>query len=226
MPIVELERAGKMVAEGGEERWILKGVDASVGKGELVLLLGPSGSGKTTLLTLIAGFIRPTEGRISVFGSDLASLDDAALQAMRAGKIGFIFQNFLLIDSFTGYQNAEMSLRFAGLGRAAAERTARETFERLGIGELGGRKASGMSHGERQRVAVARALSVGPELVLADEPTASLERGQGAKVIETVHAYVRETRATAIIASHDERLVPLADRVLSLRDGLLSRGGV
>ena len=222
MHAVALEGVGKMVEEGGERRWILSGIDMAVGKGELVLLLGPSGSGKTSLLTLIAGLTRPSAGSVALFGSDLAGMDDASLQALRAKRIGFIFQNFLLIDSFTGYQNAELSLRFAGRTRAVAERKARETFAGLGIEALGGRKASLMSHGERQRVAVARALSARPELVLADEPTASLESGQGARVIETVHAYVRERGATAIVATHDERLVALADRCLHLKDGRLS----
>jgi putative ABC transport system ATP-binding protein len=193
-------------------------------KGELALLLGPSGSGKTSLLTIIAGLVEPSEGQVWVFGRRLSDLRDRELQAMRACRIGFIFQNFLLIDSFSGWQNAEISLRFAGFGRAEAERTARKTFADLGISDLGPRKASDLSHGERQSVAVARALAASPELVLADEPTASLESGQGAKVIETIHAYVRESGATAIVASHDGRLAALSDRTLELRDGRLNRG--
>ena len=223
MVTVELAGLGKMVKEGTEERWILKGIDAVIEKGELALLLGPSGSGKTSLLTVVAGLVEPSEGRVSVFGRRLSDLRDRELQAMRACKIGFIFQNFLLIDSFSGYQNAEISLRFAGFGRAEAERTARKTFSDLGIAALGPRKASGMSHGERQRVAVARALAASPELILADEPTASLESSQGAKVIETIHAYVRESGATAIVSTHDGRLVALSDRALELRDGRLAR---
>jgi len=223
MGTVELAGLGKMVKEGTEERWILKGIDAVIEKGELALLLGPSGSGKTSLLTVVAGLVEPSEGRGSVFGRRLSDLRDRELQAMRACRIGFIFQNFLLIDSFSGYQNAEISLRFAGFERAEAARTARKTFSDLGIAALGPRKASGMSHGERQRVAVARALAASPELILADEPTASLESSQGAKVIETIHAYVRESGATAIVSTHDGRLVALSDRALELRDGRLAR---
>jgi putative ABC transport system ATP-binding protein len=222
MGTVELAGLGKMVKEGNEERWILRGIDAVIERGELALLLGPSGSGKTSLLTVIAGLVAPSEGRVSVFGRLLSDLRDRELQAMRARRIGFIFQNFLLIDSFSGYQNAEISLRFAGFGRAEAERVARETFSGLGIGSLGPRKASDMSHGERQRVAVARALAASPELILADEPTASLESGQGARVIETIHSYVRESSATAIVSTHDGRLVARSDRVLELKDGRLN----
>ncbi len=223
MATVELAGLGKMIKEGTEERWILKGIEAVIEKGELALLLGPSGSGKTSLLTVIAGLVEPSEGRVWVFGRRLSDLRDRELQAMRARRMGFIFQNFLLIDSFSGYQNAEISLRFAGFGRAEAERAAKKTFSDLGIGALGPRKASDMSHGERQRVAVARALAPSPELILADEPTASLESGQGAKVIETIHAYVRERGATAIVATHDQRLTALSDRSFELRDGRLSR---
>ena len=224
MGTVELEGLGKMIKEGTEARWILKGIDAVIEKGELALLLGPSGSGKTSLLTVIAGLVEPSEGRVWVFGRRLSDLRDRELQAMRARRIGFIFQNFLLIDSFSGYQNAEISLRFAGLRRAEAERTARRKFADLGIAALGPRQASDLSHGERQRVAVARALAASPELILADEPTGSLDIVQGAKVIETIHAYVRESGATAIVASHDGRLAALSDRTLELRDGCLSRG--
>jgi putative ABC transport system ATP-binding protein len=225
MGTVELERLGKRIREGTEERWILKGIDAVVEKGELALVLGPSGSGKTSLLTVIAGLVEPSEGRVSVFGRSLSGLRDRELQAMRARRIGFIFQNFLLIDSFSGYQNAEISLGFAGFRRAEAEQTARRLFADLGIAALGPRRASGMSHGERQRVAVARALAASPELILADEPTASLESGQGAEVVETIRAYVKERGATAIVASHDARLAALADRTLELRDGRLGGAG-
>lgn len=221
MGTVELAGLGKMIMEGTEQRWILKDIDAVIEKGELALVLGPSGSGKTSLLTVIAGLVEPSQGWVRVFGRRLSELRDRELQAMRARRIGFIFQNFLLIDSFTGYQNAELSLRFAGFGRAGAERSARKLFFDLGIEVLGPRKASGMSHGERQRVAVARALAASPELILADEPTASLESGQGARVIETIHAYVRESGATAIVSSHDGRLAALADRTFELRDGRL-----
>ena len=221
MGTVELEGLGKRIREGTEERWILKDISAVIQKGELALLLGPSGSGKTSLLTIIAGLVEPSEGRVSVFDRSLSGLRDRELQAMRARRIGFIFQNFLLIDSFSGRQNAEIVLRFAGFRRAEAESTARKLFADLGITALGPRRASGMSHGERQRVAVARALAASPELILADEPTASLESGQGAKVVETIRAYVKERGATAIVASHDARLAALADRILELRDGRL-----
>jgi len=220
---VELAAVGKMIREGSEERWILRSVETAIETGELVLLLGPSGSGKTSLLTIIAGLVQPSEGEVRIFGRRLSGLHDRELQSMRAHRIGFIFQNFLLIDSFTGYQNAEMSLRFAGLGSADAERTARRTFAHLGIEALGPRKACKMSHGERQRVAVARALGTLPELILADEPTGSLDTGQGAQVIETIHAYVRERGATAIVASHDGRLAALSDRTLELKDGHLCK---
>jgi putative ABC transport system ATP-binding protein len=222
MNVVELMGVGKRIEEGGEARWILENIDLSAERGELVLIMGPSGSGKTSLLTLMAGFIRPSAGRVALFGADLSGMDDASLQALRARRIGFVFQNFLLIDSFTGYQNAELPLRFAGHGRREAERIARESFANLGIQALGERRASGMSHGERQRVALARALCGGPQLVLADEPTANLRSDQGMLVIETLHAYVRERGATAIVATHDARLEALADRCVCLKDGRLA----
>jgi putative ABC transport system ATP-binding protein len=224
MGTVELAAVGKMIREGTEERWILKGIDAVIEKGELALVLGPSGSGKTSLLTIIAGFVQPSEGDVWIFGRRLSDLHDQDLQSMRACRVGFIFQNFLLIDCFSGWQNAQMSLRFAGFGRADARRRAKEIFADLGISALGPRKASVMSHGERQRVAVARALAASPELILADEPTGSLEREQGAKVIGTIHAYVKERGATAIVASHDGRLAALSDRTLELKDGHLFQG--
>ncbi|NWJ42028.1 MAG: ATP-binding cassette domain-containing protein [Geothrix sp.] len=222
MAVVELAGVSRQFGEGEGRRLVLDRVDFQAEAGEIVLVLGPSGSGKTTLLTTLAGLTPPSSGQVRLFGRDLGGLHPDELQTLRARNIGFIFQNFLLIESLTGRENAELALRFAGWKAGPAAQRSREVFLSLGIPHLGECRAATMSHGEKQRVAAARAFGPSPGLILADEPTASLEFHQGQEVIRMLHEYIREGGRTAIVTSHDTRLAELADRVLSLQEGRLS----
>jgi putative ABC transport system ATP-binding protein len=190
--------------------------------GELILLLGPSGSGKTTLLTLIAGLSRPTAGTVSLFGRDIERFSAKELQRLRAEKIGFIFQTFLLIDSLTARENIEAVLRFNGTGRSARRTKATALLRRLQIEYLAGRFPRTMSQGEKQRVAVARAMANDAELIIADEPTGSLETKQGLGIIRILHALAKEGNKCVIVASHDLRLAEFTDRVIRLEDGRMT----
>jgi putative ABC transport system ATP-binding protein len=190
--------------------------------GELILLLGPSGSGKTTLLTLIAGLSRPTAGTISLFGKDVERFSGGELQRLRAGKIGFIFQTFLLIDSLTARENVEVVLRFNGLRRPERKTKAAALLRRLQIEYLADQFPRTMSQGEKQRVAVARAVANDAELIIADEPTGSLETKQGVAIIRLLHALAKEGKTCVIVASHDLRLAEFADRIIRLEDGRMA----
>lgn len=197
----------------------LRDINFSARKGEMTLLLGPSGSGKTTFLTLLAGMQRPTSGDVYLFGMRTADYSPVELQSMRARRIGFVFQNFLLLDSFPVLQNIMMVMTFAGSGLEAARKTSLSYLEKLGIGNLAGSMPSAISYGEKQRVAVARALVNGAELIIADEPTGSLASQQGMKIIEMLkECSVGENRCV-IIASHDDRIITFADKVIRLSDG-------
>ena len=187
--------------------------------GQLLVCLGPSGSGKTTLLTLIGGLLRPTAGIVSLFGRRIESYSTRELQELRAKRMGFVFQTFHLIDALTALENVMLVLRFAGESNRGARDQARAILARLHIDHLAQKCPPHLSHGEKQRVAVARALVNDADLVLADEPTASLESKQGFEVIELLHAYAAERNKCVIVASHDRRLEEFADVVVRLSDG-------
>jgi putative ABC transport system ATP-binding protein len=189
--------------------------------GELILLLGPSGSGKTTLLTLIAGLSRPTSGRVLLFGKDIESYASRELQRVRARKVGFIFQTFLLIDSLTALENVEIVLRFNGGKRSERRKRARELLRQFGIEHLAGKFPQTMSQGEKQRVAVARAIGNDAALIIADEPTGSLETKQGFGIIELLRRLAKEQGKCVVVASHDLRLREFADRIFRIEDGRL-----
>jgi putative ABC transport system ATP-binding protein len=187
--------------------------------GELVLFLGPSGSGKTTLLTLMAGLLQSSEGSIRLFQKQIETYSSVELQKLRAKKIGFIFQTFLLIDALTALQNVELVLQFASKSKREAETIARNLLMELQIKYLADKLPVTMSQGEKQRVAVARAIANNAELILADEPTASLDAENGSIIIELLHSYAKKNNKCVIVVSHDLRLKEYADRIIYLEDG-------
>jgi len=187
--------------------------------GELVLFLGPSGSGKTTLLTLIAGLLKPSEGSISLFQKQIETYTNVELQKLRANRIGFIFQTFLLIDALTTLQNIELVLKFASKSKREAKKIALNTLKELQIVYLADKLPTTMSQGEKQRVAVARAIANNAKLILADEPTANLDAANGSIIIELLHSYAKKNNKCVIVVSHDLRLKEYADRIIYLEDG-------
>lgn len=222
--VVRLERVTKTFDGAGPGTTALREVSFEVRPGEMVLFLGPSGSGKTTLLTLAAGLARPTTGSVSLFGRRVEDTRASELQRLRAERIGFVFQTFLLIDALTAEENVALALRFAGGRKSERAEKTRALFRDLGIGSLARRFPRTMSQGEKQRVAIARALANDPALVLADEPTGSLETRQGFDIIRLLHGQAKARNAALIVASHDLRLREFADRTLRLQDGTLTGG--
>ncbi len=216
---VELEGVNKYFIDGDREFHAIKNVCLSASPGELLVLLGPSGSGKTTLLTLIAGLLSPTSGALSLFGRPVEDYSNKELQLLRARRIGFIFQDFLLIDSLLVIENIAVVLRFSGMKRSGALAAAGKLLDQFHIGHLARKLPSTISQGEKQRVAVARAIANNPELIIADEPTASLETSQGFDIIKLLHNYAVEEERCVIVATHDLRIADLADRVMRVEDG-------
>ena len=197
----------------------VKNVSLQLYAGEMTLLLGPSGSGKTTLLTLLAGLLRPSSGAVFLFGRDVQSYSPEELQKVRARRLGFIFQNFHLIDSLTVEENVELVVHFAGNDRGDHRTRTRHLLTEMNIGHLAGRFPPTLSQGEKQRVAIARAIANDADLIIADEPTASLESMQGFEVIRLLRHLADGMGKGVVVASHDLRLKEFADRVLALRDG-------
>lgn len=217
--IVYLEGVNKFYRSNSHKCTGVKDINLSVRKGELLLLLGPSGSGKTTLLTLIAGLLEPTSGKVFLYNENISEMRPGELQQLRAKRIGFIFQTFLLIDSLSAIQNIELVLRFAKQNKKYSREQAFNLLKQFGIEELAFKSSVSLSQGEKQRVAVARAIANNADLILADEPTASLETNQGMLIIELLHNYAMKQNKCVIVASHDLRLKDYADRIIYLQDG-------
>ncbi len=198
-------------------------VSLQVGAGEFVALVGPSGSGKTTMLSILAALLQPTSGQILLDGEDLAGMDDKERVAMRREKIGFTFQANNLVPYLTAVENVELMLRLNKRLDKAGKLRARELLARLGLGERLHNLPGQMSGGQQQRVAIARALIHNPSLVLADEPTASLDTERAYQVVETFAGLIHEQNRAGIMVTHDLRMCIYVDRVLMMRDGKLVR---
>ena len=208
-------------AVGGEPVRAVDGVSLKVGAGEMVALYGPSGSGKTTLLLMIATLLQPTAGAVLIGGRDVASLSEREASSFRLTEMGFIRQNFDLLPGVTAIDNAVLKL-LKSMRWRDAQRELEPLLERLGLGERLAHRAETLSMGERQRVMIARALSTRPRLLLADEPTGSLDTQRGREVLELLRELCRERDVAIVLVSHDPMAAQYADRVYALRDGRLS----
>jgi putative ABC transport system ATP-binding protein len=208
-------------AVGGEPVRAVDGVSLQVAPGETVALYGPSGSGKTTLLLMVAMLLEPTAGTVLIGGRDISSLSEREASHFRLAELGFIRQSFDLLPGVSTVDNATLKLLKTMRWRAA-QREIAPLLERLGLGERVRHRAETLSMGERQRVMIARALSTKPRLLLADEPTGSLDTQRGRDVLELLRSLCRERQVAAVIVSHDPMAAEYADRVLTLRDGTLS----
>jgi len=198
-------------------------VSLQVAAGEFVALVGPSGSGKTTMLSMLAALLQPTSGQILLDGQDLAGMNDVDRVAMRREKIGFTFQANNLVPYLTAVENVELMLRLNNRLDKAGSLRARELLARLGLGERLHNLPGQMSGGQQQRVAIARALIHNPSLVLADEPTASLDTERAYQVVETFAGLIHEQQRAGIMVTHDLRMCEYVDRVLQMQDGKLVR---
>jgi putative ABC transport system ATP-binding protein len=217
--MLRFEAVGKRYSAGGSEIEVLEGVSLTVEQGEFAIVLGPSGSGKTTLLYLAAGLDDPTSGAVELDGQLLSELDERERSALRRTKVGFVFQLFQLVQGLTAIENVALPLRFNGHSRRAAHARARELLERVGLGARERHYPTQLSGGEMQRVGLARALAPRPRLLLADEPTGSLDAENGQLLLSLIREAVGEQGGSVVLVTHDARAVPYGDRLFTLCDG-------
>ena len=197
----------------------LRDVSLDVRAGEMLAVVGRSGSGKTTLLNLLGGLDRPDSGTVRVDGTELTGLDDAGLSTLRRETVSYVFQSFGLLPSLTALENVGVPLRLRRTPVAERERRAALLLDLVGLGAHAAQRPGELSGGQQQRVAIARALAGSPRLLIADEPTGQLDAETGLSVMALLRGIVESEGVTAVVATHDQVLVSLADRVLTIADG-------
>jgi len=216
-PVLQVEGLGKQVALPSGPLTILSDVGFNIAPGEAFAIVGASGSGKSTLLSLLAGLDVPSSGGVRLAGQDLGVLDEDGRAALRAAKVGFVFQNFQLLPALTALENVMLPLELRG--DRDAEGPAREVLRQVGLGERLTHYPRQLSGGEQQRVAIARAFVTRPALLFADEPTGNLDTGTGQQIIDLLFRLNAEAGTTLVLVTHDERLAARCGRQLRLAAG-------
>jgi putative ABC transport system ATP-binding protein len=221
--VVDVNRLNKVYGSGAIAFEALKEIDFHADAGEFVIVSGPSGSGKTTLLSILGCVLRPTAGRVIIFGHDVSTTRENELPSLRLSLIGFVFQGFNLIASLSASENIALVLKLRGWEPKKAQVEAAKLLAEVGIAEKADSLPRDLSGGQRQRVAIARALAGHPPLLLADEPTANLDGQTGLQVTELLKDLARVHGSTVVVVTHDPRIHNLADRIVHLEDGQIRK---
>jgi putative ABC transport system ATP-binding protein len=222
MSVVDCVDVGRTYGSGETAVEAVRSVTFAVERGEVVAIEGPSGCGKTTLLGLMAGLELPDRGSICILGHQLDRLSAAERARLRRSQIGIVFQTFGLVASLTARENVALPLRLDGLSVPESSARADEALEHVGVDRSAAARPDELSGGERQRVAIARAIAARPALLLADEPTGSLDERQGRAIVDLLVRHSREARTATVLVTHDPVSAIRADRRMAMRDGQLS----
>lgn len=222
-PVLQTESVAKIYGDGENLVRAVDNVSFAIYPGEFVALVGPSGSGKTTMLAILAGLLSPTEGSVYIGGEELSSMNDAKRTLFRRHSIGFAFQSNNLVPYLNARENVELMLRLNGRLDREGKQHAANLLERLGLGDRLKNYPGQLSGGQQQRVAIARALIHEPNVVLADEPTASLDTERAYQVVQTFAELIHEQNRAGVMVTHDLRMVKYVDRVIKMVDGKIGQ---
>jgi ABC-type lipoprotein export system ATPase subunit len=217
--LVRTEDLGRVYRVGNREVQALQGISLAVDRGRFVALRGRSGSGKTTLLNCIGGLDRPSSGQVWVEGQDMGRLSERRRVRLRRRRIGFVFQSFALLPTYSAQENIDLMLRLAGVRRHERRRRVDHVLGLVGLQKWAGHRPFELSGGQQQRLAIARAISTRPALILADEPTGELDSATGQQILGLLRQIVDHENTTVLMATHDLTVDLFADRVLHLHDG-------
>ncbi len=219
MPVIETHNLERVYQDGSQVIKAVDGIDLQIDEGEFTAIVGPSGSGKTTLLNLIGGLDKPTGGQVSIAGENISDLSDNQMINFRLEHIGFVFQAYNLIPVLTAVENVEFIMLLQKKSKVERRRRATQLLEAVGLGDRLDKKPGELSGGQQQRVAVARALASKPDFVLADEPTANLDSASTANLLDIMARLNREENMTFVFATHDQRVIDRAKRIITVEDG-------
>lgn len=220
--MITLENVEKIYQLGETEVKALRGSDVEINEGEFVAIMGPSGSGKSTLMNMIGALDTPTTGRVDVGGENIGEMTEDQLALLRSKRVGFVFQEFNLINSMNAWQNVALPMLFRGVSRSKRRERSKKLLEDVGLGDRTEHRPSELSGGQRQRVSIARALANDPDIILADEPTGNLDTETGDKVMDLL-TELNERGKTIIMVTHDPNDAEYADRIVEIIDGKTSR---
>jgi putative ABC transport system ATP-binding protein len=220
-PLLEAKDITKTFGRGHLQVRAVDSANLTLAGGELTLLMGPSGSGKTTLLSILGCMLTPSQGTLSVCGDSTEKAGAEQLAAIRKSHIGFIFQSYHLFPTLTAAENVQLALDIRGQNGRRATTKSQKLLEKVGLARQGASFPREMSGGEQQRVAIARAIVADPSVVLADEPTAALDTNSGRSIMDILSGLARDQNRAVLVVSHDSRVIPFADRIIYIEDGVL-----
>ena len=226
-PLIRVENASRSFRLGSEDVYAVRNVNLDIHRNRFVTLVGRSGSGKTTLLNLLAGLDHPTEGKVLMEDRDLAEFSEKEMIHLRRNRVGVVFQSFALLPLLSAYENVELPLRISGVGARERARRTEEVLEMVGLTRRARHRPFELSGGEQQRISIARAVAIEPDIILADEPTGELDSANAGNIFGLFQQMSHDRQMTVVATTHDRTLLDMADEIYEISDGVLTqRSGI